>query len=49
MLKEVGRVVTLGYLVKFGVFESLRPNYWKFKKGHVAFPMSYTLKATRIE
>ena len=32
-----------------GVFESLRPNYWKFKKGHVAFPMSYTLKATRVE
>ena len=25
-----------------------RPNYWKFKEGEKRFPLSFTLKATRL-
>ena len=30
------------------LFEPSQPNYWRLKKGHVAFPLSFTLKASRL-
>ncbi len=30
------------------LFEPSQPNYWRLKKRHVAFPLSFTLKASRL-